>query len=133
MKLYNKSDKKVIRKFLRNNSTQTKQLLWQQLKNKKLSGIKFRRQYSVGKYILDFYSIEIRLGIEVDGELHEEKSAIEYDNKRTEYLKLRKIGLIRFSNKEIFNNISEVLNKIKLEIEKYNDLPPLPPPYKGGG
>ncbi len=127
MKLYNKSEKRDSRKFLRNNSTESEQLLWKHLKNKKLSEIKFRRQYSVDKYILDFYSIELRLAIELDGEIHNDIDVKEYDEIRTQYLLKRKIKVIRFNNKEVFNNISGVLNLIKLEIEKYNNLPPPAP------
>ncbi len=127
MKLYNKPEKKAARKYLRNNSTKAEQLLWEQLKNKKFLDVKFRRQYSVDRYILDFYSIELRLGIELDGEIHEDENAIEYDFKRTEYLKLRKIKVIRFSNKEIYNNILEVLKVIKQEIESCSNLPPPAP------
>ena len=127
MKLYNKPEKKAARKYLRNNSTKAEQLLWEQLKNKKFLDVKFRRQYSVDRYILDFYSIELRLGIELDGEIHEDENAIEYDSKRTEYLKLRKIKIIRFSNKEVINSISEVLKAIKQEIESCSNLPPPAP------
>ncbi|MBN8568790.1 MAG: DUF559 domain-containing protein [Ignavibacteria bacterium] len=127
MKLYNKPEKKAARKYLRNNSTKPEQLLWDYLKNKKYNGVKFRRQYSVDRYILDFYSIELRLGIELDGEIHEDENAVDYDSKRTEYLKLRKIKVIRFNNKEIYNNISEVLKVIKQEIENCSKLPPPAP------
>ncbi len=127
MKLYNKPEKKTARKYLRNNSTKPEQILWDYLKNKKFHGVKFRRQYSVDRYILDFYSIELRLGIELDGEIHEDENAIEYDSKRTEYLKLRKIKIIRFSNKEVINSISEVLKAIKQEIESCSNLPPPAP------
>ncbi|MBS1494641.1 MAG: endonuclease domain-containing protein [Bacteroidetes bacterium] len=127
MKLYNKPEKKEARKFLRNNSTKAEQLLWDEIKNKKFHGIKFRRQYSVDRYILDFYSIELRLGIELDGEVHDDKDAIEYDKIRTNYLKQRKIKVIRFSNEEIYKSIDNVLNKIKNEIEISRNLPPPAP------
>ena len=127
MKLYNKPEKKLARKYLRNNSTKAEQLLWEELKNKKFHSIKFRRQYSVGRYILDFYSIQLRLGVELDGKVHEDKDAIDYDSKRTEYLSLRKIKVIRFTNNDIYSSISEVLNVIKNEIEKSNNLPPPAP------
>jgi very-short-patch-repair endonuclease len=127
LKLYNKAEKKAARKYLRNNSTEAEQLLWEELKNKKFLGVKFRRQYSVDRYILDFYSIELRLGIELDGEIHEDKDAIDYDSKRTDYLKLRKIKVIRFTNEQVFNNLTGILKLLEQEIKYINNLPPPAP------
>ncbi|WP_255518216.1 endonuclease domain-containing protein [Fulvivirga sp. M361] len=65
--LYNKPELKKFRKELRNNGTSAEATLWTMLKNKQLEGRKFRRQYSVGYYILDFYCTSERLAIELDG------------------------------------------------------------------
>lgn len=122
MKLYNKGEKREARKYLRNNSTKAEQYLWSFLKNKKLCGVKFRRQYSVDRYILDFYSIDLRLAIEIDGEIHDDKDTKEYDETRTKFLNLRKIQVVRFSNEEVFSNIESVLKVLTARIET------LPPP-----
>lgn len=67
MKIFNKTTLKKQRQYLRNNSTVAEAQLWEELRKSKLLGIKFRRQHSVNKYILDFYAPEINLAIELDG------------------------------------------------------------------
>ncbi|MCH8957693.1 DUF559 domain-containing protein [candidate division KSB1 bacterium] len=62
---FNRITEKARRKQLRNNPTEAEQKLWQYLKEKQVSGVKFRRQYSVDAYILDFYSPSLKLAIEV--------------------------------------------------------------------
>jgi len=86
---------------------------------------KFSRQYSVGPYILDFYCVEKRLAIELDGAQHLENK--DYDIERDNYLLLNDIKVLRFWNREISANIDEVLVKIK------NVLSSNPPPNVGGG
>ncbi len=100
------------RKTLRNNATRPEQELWKQLRWKQL-GVKFRRQHSVGRYILDFYSPEKKLCIEIDWESHFSEEAQEYDEIRTEYLKSLWIRVIRFTNIDVMDNIEGVLYKIK--------------------
>jgi len=70
-KHFNRSNKVESRKFLRNHPTYTEFLMWKQLKSKRLCGYKFRRQYSVDKYVIDFYCPKLKLAIEVDGISHE--------------------------------------------------------------
>ena len=65
--MYNDPSLKSTRRKLRNNQTNVERLLWNHLKNKQFYGLKFYRQYSIGKYILDFYSPELELAIELDG------------------------------------------------------------------
>lgn len=112
--VYNKSKNLEKRKFLRNNQTSQETILWSYLR-KNTYGIKFRRQYSVGPYILDFYSPRNKLAIEVDGSEHIKNK--EYDNERSEFLKTFGIRIIRFWNNEINNNIDGVINKIIGEIK----------------
>lgn len=100
------------RRSLRNNATKPEQVLWKQLKWKQLE-VKFRRQHSVGRYILDFYCVDKKLCIEIDWESHFSEEAQEYDEIRTEYLESLWITVIRFTNDEVMNNIDGVLYKIK--------------------
>ena len=109
---------------MRHNETKEEKLLWDNLRRKKL-GFKFTRQYSVGPYILDFYCVEKRIGIELDGLQHLDNK--EYDKERDDYLLLNDIKVLRFWNKEINDNIQEVLKKIKSELSS------IPPPNVGGG
>ncbi len=106
------------RKQLRNNTTQAEKMLWYELKNNQLSGRKFRRQHSVGNYILDFYCPEERLAIELDGEHHEEDEQKEYDQKRTEYLNGLKITVVRFKNTDVIFGRDSIVKKILEKFKK---------------
>lgn len=103
---------KERRQELRRNQTVAEKCLWDQLRNKRLKGIKFYRQYSIGAYILDFYSPKLRLVMELDGSQHAEEINREYDHARTEYLKAHGIEEVRFWNNDIMHNIEGVLQKI---------------------
>ncbi len=112
--IYNRKKLKITRKKLRNEATETEKILWEELKNSKLMWLKFRRQHSINRYILDFYNIKYKLCIEIDWKIHLEIK--EYDEIRTEYLNAFWIKVVRFTNEEILENIVLVLNKIKKEI-----------------
>jgi len=111
-KYYNKTNYKSLRQYLRNNSTHAEILLWKRLKNKQLCGYKFRRQYGVGNYIIDFYCPKLKLAIELDGSVHDSIDAIEYDKYRQIYLEAFKIDFIRFKNRNIISNMPVVLNEL---------------------
>jgi very-short-patch-repair endonuclease len=107
------SGKSIILKAreLRKNMTPAEEILWSNLKDKKISGLHFRRQHPYGMYILDFYCNKIDLAIEVDGKIH--LSKIKYDKEREEYLKSSGVEVLRFKNEEIINNIDSVISRIK--------------------
>ena len=106
------------RKELRNNSTSAESVLWNLLKNKQVLGMKFRRQHSVGPYILDFYCPQIRLCIELDGHDHFTSIGDMQDDIRTDYLyRHHNIRTIRFENCDIFNHPEEVINTISQTIQ----------------
>ncbi|MEI7603891.1 MAG: endonuclease domain-containing protein [bacterium] len=109
----NKSDQKITRKKLRNQLTPYESKLWIYLKNRQLLGYKFRRQYGIGKYIVDFCCVEKKVVIELDGILHMNNNIAENDKKRD--LILIKLGykVLRYSNKEIMNSLENVLESIK--------------------
>jgi len=87
-------------------------MLWYELKNSQLAGRKFRRQHSVGNYILDFYCPEERLAIELDGEHHEDDEQKKYDQKRTKFLNGLKITVIRFKNTDVIFGRDSIVKKI---------------------
>ncbi len=89
----------------RNEPTSAEQFLWSKLRNKQLAGKKFRRQHSVGNYILDFYCPEYRLAIELDGDSHFTQSGVEHDKTRTAFLNQANIQVLRFTNTEVFENL----------------------------
>ncbi|MEI7604345.1 MAG: endonuclease domain-containing protein [bacterium] len=102
-----------IRKKLRLNSTPAEKRLWFVIRNKKIDGYKFRRQHSIGEYVIDFYCSEIKLAIEVDGGIHYFLPIIIRDNEKAKYLNSLGIRIIRIHNKDIFNNIDYVILYMK--------------------
>lgn len=109
---------KDICKTLRKNQTEVEKLLWQELRNNKLNGYKFRRQYSIGRYIADFYCSSARLVIEIDGKIHDGFERREYDLIREQEIKSRQINIIRFSNEDIYNDIKNVKSEIHIALQK---------------
>ena len=112
-KLHNIRALKENRKQLRNRLTPAEAKLWSLLKNSQLEKRKFRRQHSIGPYVLDFYCPSERLCIELDGAAHFTDGGYEYDSARTEYLAALNIYVIRFENKEVFENTEGVLEVIR--------------------
>lgn len=109
---------KINRSYLRQNMPAPELILWQRLRSKQL-GVKFRRQHSIGYYILDFYAPSIKLGIEIDGESHfVDDASAQKDKQRDLGLSQKGIKILRFLNTEIMKNLEVVLEKILNEIEK---------------
>ena len=118
------------RRDLRNEATPAERKLWSVLKKSALCGYKFRRQHSVGPYILDFYCPASLLAIELDGDSHFTDKGIEYDRERTAFLNGLNIRVLRFINSDVFDNLDSVCEKILDELR-----PPRPlatPPEPGG-
>ena len=115
---FNKTRYKQRRKDLRNNPTKAEKLLWSILKGRKLDGYKIRRQYGVGKYVIDFYCVEKKLAIEVDGEIHDNEESKEYDKIREEFIKNFGIQIFRIRNEIIEKNIEEAADMILTELRK---------------
>lgn len=101
------------RKTLRSNLTPAEASLWKLLQGNKLNGKKFRRQHSVGIYILDFYCPSQKLAIELDGAGHFTEEGLQRDEERSNFLKSCGINVIRFENKLIFDKTDWVLEEIK--------------------
>jgi very-short-patch-repair endonuclease len=91
---------------------------WKVLKGKKFEGRKFRRQHSVGKYVLDFYCPEEKLAVELDGEVHNSFAAREYDLERKSFLNKEGIRVLRFENQSIFRELDFVLHIIESNFRK---------------
>src|SRR3990172_10469698 len=101
-KIHNVKNLKENRKKLRHNLTPAEAKLWSLLKDSRLEDSKFRRQHSVGPYVLDFYCPKEKLCIELDGMVHFTDEGYEYDTARTEYLRSMDIRVLRFENKDLF-------------------------------
>ena len=98
---------------LRKNMTVSEKRLWEQLRNKKLNGLKFRRQHPILTFILDFYCHSIKLGVEIDGRHHHQEDQNVYDKTRTQALAEYGIRILRFTNEEIDKNIQVVIKEIE--------------------
>lgn len=117
---------------LRRNQTDAERKLWSKLRNRQLFDIKFRRQFCIGNYILDFYSPDCKLAIEADGEQHYEDIGKKKDEIRTKELSKSGIEIIRFSDIDILNNIEGVCEAIVKVVEDRKVSPsPLSSPRRG--
>ena len=110
---YNHKYLKENRRNLRNNLTSAEATLWKFLKNKQLSGRRFRRQFSVENYILDFYCPSEKLAIELDGAAHFSHVGFEKDRKRDQKLHELGIKVLRFENVEVFKALEVTLETIR--------------------
>jgi very-short-patch-repair endonuclease len=111
--LYNKIETNGRRKELRNRMTPSEKKLWGYLRGSQFKGLKFRRQHSIGDYIVDFYCPELRLVIEIDGDSHFVAGARKYDERRENFIKSFKISCLRFTNQDVTKNIEGVLLKLE--------------------
>lgn len=111
--LHNEPELKAVRRALRNTATSAEATLWRVLKNSQLAGRKFRRQSSLGPFIVDFYCPSERLVIELDGALHFTSAGSAADFDRDAYLSGLGIRVLRFENKLIFRALEGVLEEIE--------------------
>lgn len=106
--------------------TEAEIILWSKLKNKQFIGRKFRRQVSINNYVVDFYCSELKLVVEVDGDLHYlSKETIKYDKIRQSLIEVLGIKFLRFTNTEIYQNLGGVLRTIESKV--FELTPPAPP------
>jgi very-short-patch-repair endonuclease len=113
---FNRSSETGKRRQLRSSMPDAEVILWSRLKGRQLLGCKFRRQYSVGSFVVDFFSPEVKLGIELDGDSHFQVGVAEYDQKRQQFIESFGIRIVRFLNTEIYQNLDGVLEVIRTEI-----------------
>ena len=130
-RVMNTSQMKGLRRSLRKDGTRAEIALWKIIKGKKVAGLQFRRQFSVGNYILDFYCPTLRLAIELDGGYHSDEEIYEKDLNRDEtLLKDYNIKTIRFTNDVVFYQPETIVNSIEMVAGLHpakNINAPLPP------
>jgi len=118
---YSKTTKPLARE-LRKNQTAAEELLWSRIRRKQILNVQFKRQRPIGKYIVDFYGVEAKLVIELDGSQHFEPNAIAYDLERTKFLESLDLKVVRFDNLQIFNELESVLaviyDAVKSQLKK---------------
>jgi len=130
--IYTRNTEKELRQSLRAEMPSAESVLWSKLRRRQLLGCKFRRQYSVGTYVVDFYCAELRLAIELDGDSHYESGAQARDKERERFIKSFGIDFLRFRNVEVFEQLNEVLDSIARTALKHPKPPCSPPLSKGG-
>jgi very-short-patch-repair endonuclease len=121
-----------IARELRRSQTPAEALLWERLRNRKLAGLKFKRQHRIGRFIVDFYCRELRLVVELEGGIHDRTDQRTYDEMRFEELKARGLRVLRIRNEEVLNDVEGVLRKIVALTLSLRDTP-LPIRERGRG
>jgi len=103
---------KTLSQHLRKNMTDAENTLWLKLRRKQLKGHPFYRQKIIGKYIVDFYCPRANLVIELDGGQHYSERGQAKDRARDDVLRERRIKVLRFSDREVFENMDGVMQRI---------------------
>jgi very-short-patch-repair endonuclease len=109
---FNRTTEKAKRRHLRNNATSAEIELWERLKRKQVHGLKFRRQYIMGPYVIDLYCPSCKLAIEVDGDSHYIGNAAGHDAGRQAYIEQFGVTFLRVTNADVYNNLEGVLEAI---------------------
>ena len=112
MQVFNQQSTKENRRRLKNQMTEAEEILWNSIRRDTL-GVRFRRQFGIGNYIVDFYCPSKKLVIEIDGSQHYTDDGLGYDKVRDEFIGSLRIRIIRFRNKEILKDLAGVMEKIK--------------------
>ena len=111
--LYNRKETTKTRRRLRNEMPKAEQVLWRYLRKRQINSKKFRRQYGILGYTVDFYCPELKLAIEVDGDTHQSSSERKHDTERDAFIRAQGIHILRFTNLEIYQDLEYVLEDIE--------------------
>ena len=110
----NRYNRRTLRRDLRSNGTAAEAVLWRCLRAKQVEGVQWRRQFSIGTYILDFYAPQLKLCIELDGDPHYTPGGCVYDMQREEWLlRVHGIRTIRFENVDVFRHNESIIEYIR--------------------
>ena len=107
---------------LRNEMTKAEKVLWGELKKKAIFKARWKRQHPIDIFVVDFYCHKYKLVIEVDGEIHQDEEIREHDEGREHDIKKLGISILRFTNKEVLEDIESVKNRILQEINHLSHL-----------
>jgi len=110
--LMNKPDTKNRRRSLRRNLPRAEKLLWNRLRNQKLNGLRFRRQYGVLNYVVDFYCPQYKLAIEIIGDVHGFKSRLKSDLLRRKSIESLGIKMLFYTNMQVKEEMNGLLHDI---------------------
>ena len=120
---YNPRLKELARQ-LRKQMTRAEALLWQQLKARQMEGCDFDRQRPIDEYIVDFFSKDLMLAIEIDGVTHDTEAGQKNDQRRQKRLEALGVRFLRFQDEEVKQNLEGVLTVIRGWIGKNKSTPP---------
>ncbi len=115
--LFNQSIQKTKRQRLRHNMPKAEKILWERIRRRQIANCQFRRQYSVDRFVLDFYSPEIKLAIEVDGPTHGLPGAKEYDAMRQTLIESAGISFLRVTNRQVYHQLDRILTVLEKRIQ----------------
>jgi len=101
-----------IARELRRRQTPAERLLWERLRNRKLQGLRFVRQHPIGRYIVDFYCPQLRLVIELEGNVHDDPDQQSYDDGRFAELQSKNLRILRIRNSVVINDLNHALKII---------------------
>jgi very-short-patch-repair endonuclease len=107
---------KPLAREMRHAPTPAEDMLWQHIRNRQVSGAKFRRQHTIDRFVVDFYCREAHLVIEVDGDIHQYTQAA--DAVRQEFLKCGGLRVLRFHNDQVTHQMDTVLAEIRSALEE---------------
>ncbi len=132
-RVYNRSSEKTKRQLFRRVTPKAEQVLWSKLRRRQMLGYKFRRQYSIAAYVVDFYCPAARMAIELDGDSHFQKGSPARDEAKQAAIESFGIHFLRFRNVEIFEHLDVVLAAIARHLlELQRNYPPEVPPCPRG-
>ncbi|MBI3005630.1 MAG: endonuclease domain-containing protein [Ignavibacteriales bacterium] len=112
-RVFNRTKEKNKRRFLRKSMPEAEIILWSKLKGKQLGGYKFRRQVSVGRFVIDFYCPSKKIAVEIDGDSHFTNDGLRKDVERQQWVEQFGVRFLRFTNDEIRRNLDGVLLAIE--------------------
>jgi very-short-patch-repair endonuclease len=127
------SDLLGFARSLRREQTSAESLIWYLLRDRRLLGYKFRRQYPLPPYVLDFYCDELKLGIELDGGQHNADASEARDKRRDEFIRAHGIEVVRYWNHDVLLKTEDVLEDlIRRASSKVRPSPLTPLPHGEG-
>jgi len=124
--IFNRRDQTTKRQGLRGNAPEAEARLWERLRGKQVHGAKFRRQVSVGVYVLDFYCPALKLAVEVDGPTHKGGDTPDYDAARQAFVETLGIVFVRVGNAEVYTHLEEVVGRIAACVKELREGRPPP-------
>jgi very-short-patch-repair endonuclease len=112
-KHYNTKSETEKRRYLRREQTFAEKIVWIYLRGKRMLNYKFRRQYSVDHFVIDFYCPKLKLAVEIDGDVHNLQDQKEYDAERQKYIEQFGIKFVRITIDELMSNSNKAFKKIE--------------------